>query len=75
MTPLGTPIDKRLYDMIGQRITLQDPKQGPIDVTLVDIVGGSVLYEHFTGETATIPIEVFNKQWIKRKQWENEDPE
>jgi hypothetical protein len=54
--------------MIGQRITLDDPEQGPVDVTLVDIVGGTVLYEHFTGETATIPIEEFNKQWKPRKQ-------
>ena len=65
--PLGTPINKKLYDMIGQRITLEDPEQGPVDVTLVDIVGGTVLYEHFTGETATIPIEEFNKQWKPRK--------
>ena len=69
---LGTPIDKKLYDMIGQRITLEDPVKGPTDVTLVDIVAGSVLYEHFSGETASIPIEEFNKQWIRRNQWEND---
>jgi len=70
---LGTPINKKLYDMIGQRITLNDPEKGPTDVTLVDIVGGSVLYEHFSGETASIPIEEFNKQWVKRDKWKNDE--
>jgi hypothetical protein len=69
---LGTQINKNLYDLIGQRVTIEDPKNGPIEVTMTDIVAGSVLYEHFTGETATLPIEDFLKQYRPRKKFEGE---
>ena len=67
---LGTKIDKKLFDLIGQRVSLVDPKMGPIEVTISDIVGGAVLYEHFSGETATIPIEDFLKQYKDEKKYE-----
>ena len=69
---LGTQINKDFYDLIGQRVTIEDPKNGPIEVTLTDIVAGSVLYEHFSGETATLPIEDFKRQYIPRKKFEGE---
>ena len=57
---LGTEINKDVFDMIGNRVTLEDAT-GPIEVVIVDIVSGAVLCEKFTGEISTVPIEEFKK--------------
>ena len=57
---LGTKVNRNLFDLIGKRITLNDP-QGPLEVEILDIVQGNVLYEHYSGETSSIPVEEFEK--------------
>ena len=62
--PLGTQVNKDLYEVIGKKIILNDPKTNePVEVEVKDIVSGMVFYEHFSGETSSIPVEEFEKQW------------
>lgn len=58
---LGTKVTKDLFDLIGKKVVLNDPKLGPIEVEVVDIVQGNVLYEHYSGETSSIPVETFEE--------------
>ena len=58
---LGTKTNKKLYDLVGKKVTLNDPERGPIEVEIMDILGGQVLYEHWSGDTGSISIEEFEK--------------
>lgn len=61
---LGTKVNKDLYEIIGKKVILNDPKSGePIEVEVMDIISGMVFYEHYSGETSSIPVEEFEKQW------------
>jgi hypothetical protein len=58
---LGTKIEHKLFDLIGKKITLNDLINGPIEVEILDIVQGNVLYEHYSGEISSIPVEEFKE--------------
>lgn len=58
---LGTKIEHSLYNLIGKKVVLNDPDGGPIEVEVLDIVQGNVLYEHYSGETSSITVEDFKK--------------
>jgi bisphosphoglycerate-independent phosphoglycerate mutase (AlkP superfamily) len=61
---LGTKIDNKLYDLVGKKVTLNDPKMGPVEVEIMDIVQGQVLYEHWSGETGSISVDKFKEQIV-----------
>lgn len=58
---LGTETNKKLYDLVGRKVILNDPKRGPIEVEIMDIVGGQVLYEHWSGDAGSISVEDFER--------------
>lgn len=59
---LGTPVNKKLYDLIGQKVTLNDPTAGPVLVEVKDIVNGQVLYEaEIDGTLGSLEIGLFEK--------------
>lgn len=59
---LGTPVNKNLYDLIGQKVTLNDPVAGPVLVEVKDIENGRVLYEgEVDGALGSIDVELFEK--------------
>ena len=59
---LGTPVNKKVYDLIGQKVTLNDPVVGPVLVEVKDVVNGRVLYEaEVDGALGSIDVELFEK--------------
>lgn len=58
---LGTSINKDLYKMINKSVILNDPKEGPIKCEVKDIENGMVIYEAFSGELCSLPVEEFEK--------------
>jgi len=67
---LGTKIEHSFFDLIGKKVVLNDPQGGPIEVEIIDIVQGNVLYEHYSGETSSITVEEFKKQMQPYKRFE-----
>ena len=63
---LGTKINPTIYNYIGKRVTLYEGfdgrDEGSIEVEVIDVVNGQVIYEHFSGERGAISIEEFEKQ-------------
>ena len=59
---LGTPVNKNLYDLIGQKVTLNDPTAGPVLVEVKDIENGQVLYEaEVDGNLGSLDVTIFEK--------------
>ena len=67
---LGTKVEHSLFDLIGKKVILNDPQGGPLEVEIIDIIQGNVLYEHYSGETSSIPVEEFKKQIQPYKRFE-----
>jgi len=59
---LGTPVNKKLYDLIGQKVTLNDPTAGPVLVEIKDIENGQVIYEaEIDGTVGSLDVTLFVK--------------
>lgn len=59
---LGTKVNKDLFKLIGQKVTLNDPSLGPVLVEVKDIVNGRVLYEAEVDATVgSIAVEIFEE--------------
>lgn len=61
MGMLGTPINKKLYDLINKTVIINHPQDGPIEVEVNDIKGGMVLFESTIGVVQSMPVEEFEK--------------
>lgn len=59
---LGTKVNRDLYKIIGQKVVLDDPNAGPVEVEVKDIVNGEVIYEaEVDGNVGSLSVELFEQ--------------
>jgi hypothetical protein len=56
---LGEKMDKDIFALIGKRVILHDTE--PLEVEVIDVDNGQVLYESLTGGTGSLSIAKFKE--------------